>query len=151
MKLLIASDHAGASLKADLLKAKIPNLEFEDLGPASAETSVDYPRYADKVCSLLQGKSSRELQKPAAILICGSGVGMSIRANRYPGIRAVLAFDAEIATLSRKHNASNVLCLAGRRLDLDSARRIVEAWIASDFEGDRHLRRVSQLDDPVGG
>ncbi len=154
MKLYIASDHAGIELKSKLLRS-FPigkfNFEWVDLGPHSTE-SVDYPKYAGQlVQSVLaehsQDISKEELLKPRGVLICGSGVGMSIAANRYKGIRAVLALRKDIAQASREHNASNILCLGSRFISAEEAIEILATWLQTPFAGDRHLRRVKQMDE----
>lgn len=142
MKIAIGSDHAGFELKSHIAAflAKI-GIETEDLGPLD-ESSVDYPDYAKKVCeSVLSGKCER------GILVCGSGVGMSIAANRFKGIRAVLCTSLYLAEYSRLHNDSNVLCLPGRLMEKEAAENIVEKWLDTAFEGGRHERRVKKLDE----
>lgn len=147
MKLFIASDHAGVDLKAEFCRRK--GVEWVDLGPASAD-SVNYPDFAQKLCrEVLKANSGDALLQPCGVLICGSGVGMSIAANRFEGIRAVLTSDEEIARLSREHNASNILCLGARFTPPDRALRILDTWLATPFAGGRHLTRV-QLMDPKG-
>ncbi len=142
MKIAIGSDHAGFELKShlkELLSGK--GLDVQDLG-CPDESSVDYPDYAEKVCTaVLTGKCQR------GILVCGSGVGMSIAANRFKGIRAVLATSNYLAEYSRRHNDSNVLCLPGRLLEKAAAEEIVRIWLDTAFEGGRHERRVKKLDD----
>jgi ribose 5-phosphate isomerase B len=143
MNLFIASDHAGFELK-ESLKALAPNLgiTLTDLGTHSKE-SVDYPDYAHSLCkALIQAGAETYL----GILICGSGVGVSIAANRHPEIRAVLAETSEIAALGREHNHANVLCLGARFLDATKAAAIVKAFIEAKPDlGERHLRRVIKL------
>jgi len=142
MKIAIGSDHAGFELKSHIVAflAKI-GMETDDLGPFD-ESSVDYPDYAKKVCgAVLSGKCDR------GILVCGSGVGMSIAANRFRGIRAVLCTSLYLAEYSRLHNDSNVLCLPGRLMEKDTAEDIVEKWLDTAFEGGRHERRVKKLDE----
>ncbi len=151
VKLWIASDHAGVLLKKHIVQ-KFESFSSEawiDLG-AFSEESVDYPSFADSLCEqVLKHSSSEELLLPRGILLCGSGVGMSIRANRYTGIRAVLAESEQVARLSREHNASNVLCLGARVLDANVAERVVGAWLSSTFAGGRHQRRVEMLDQAI--
>lgn len=157
MRLLIASDHAGVELKSALIKDEelIQLIEWEDLGP-SQTSSVDYPEYAHKLCQ--QGLASCKAQQdlnptlseifldPIGVLICGSGVGMSIAANRHPGIRAVLTWDPSVAALSREHNASNVLCLGSRFVDFATAKKTLKAWIESSYQGGRHDRRLKGIE-----
>lgn len=163
MKLYIASDHAGFDLKAALTQKfqnTLPNsqpnsqsgekIEWIDLGPASAE-STDYPLYAQKLCEkVLSVFKDDERLRPCAVLVCGSGVGVSMAANRYRGIRAVLADRVDIARLSREHNASNVLCLGSRIVSEAEAFAILTEWLKTEFAGDRHLRRVNQMDIKKG-
>jgi len=138
-KVLIASDHAGFQLKEYLKKNNL-GVELIDLGTQSEE-SVDYPDYAKKLCSaLLGGQASR------GILICGSGQGMAIQANRFKDIRAALCWTPEVAKLSREHNDSNVLCLAGRLVDHQMSLEIAKVWLASEFAGGRHLKRTEKFD-----
>lgn len=151
MKLRIASDHAGFELK-EVLKKEFKDVEWLDLGPDSAE-STHYPKYAQKLCEdLLDNTPIEELHKnnPMGVLICGSGVGMSIQANRYMGIRAALCWKPEVAELSRLHNGSNVLCLSARLVDLELNKEILKKWMASTFEGGRHAERIRMLDMDEG-
>lgn len=139
--LLIASDHAGWALK-ERLKALLERrgLPYVDLGPAD-EGSVDYPDYAHKVAhAIRRGEADR------GVLVCGSGQGMAITANRHRGIRAALATDEETARLAREHNDANVLALGGRVVPADRAERILEAWLDTPFSGGRHARRVAKID-----
>lgn len=147
MKLFIASDHAGFELKAQLMKLGASvGVTWEDLGPTTAE-STDYPVYAQKLAeAVLHNKTREELLEPCGVLICGSGVGVSIAANRFEGIRAVLTLDAETAVLSRQHNASNVLCLGARLIQPEVGLEILRAWLKTPFEGGRHERRVQLIE-----
>ena len=136
----IAADHVGFDLK-QLLAAYLAErgLEVLDLGTEGPD-SVDYPDFADMLTSALaDGKAGR------GILICGSGIGMSIAANRKPGIRAALIHDAAAARIARQHNDANVLVLAGRTIAADVARHCVDAFLSTPFEGGRHARRVAKL------
>jgi ribose 5-phosphate isomerase B len=162
--LYIASDHAGFRLKSHLL-ASFPSLPWVDLGPASADR-VDYPDFADRVASKVRAaKNSGSAAEPvgggflplvaagrltaaAGVLICGSGQGMAMRANRYPEIRAALGWSEEAARLARAHNDANILCLGERLTDPALAPRILEAFLAQPFEGGRHIGRVAKLDAP---
>jgi glycine hydroxymethyltransferase len=142
----IGSDHAGFELK-QAIKAHLAGGAFvlEDLGAATLESS-DYPDYAAKVAhAVAQGSAD------AGILICGTGIGMSIAANKAPGVRAALCTTEEMARLARAHNDANVLCLGGRVLGIDAARAIVDAFLRAEFEqGTRHERRVKKLENPQG-
>lgn len=137
-KILIASDHAGFLLKKNLI-AELTKLGYKavDLGCDSAEKSVDYPDFAQKL--------AKKLTKEFGILICGSGVGISIAANRFKHIRAALCHNVKSAKLSRAHNNANVLCLGARVVTNQVAAKITKAFISGKFEGDRHARRVAKL------
>lgn len=141
MKFYIATDHAGIDLKdytVKLLNEK--GHEVIDLGPFSKDR-VDYPDYAVKVSkSVLEDKESQ------GILICGSGIGMSIAANRHTGIRAALCHDAYTATVARGHNDANILCFGERIVGRGVAESILDAWIASSFDGGRHCGRVEKIE-----
>jgi ribose 5-phosphate isomerase B len=141
-KLFIASDHAGFDLK-ESLKSALPQIAWEDLGTTSRD-SVHYPQYAAKLAKAVIG-SGLDLGEPCGVLICGSGVGVSIGANRFPEIRAALVWNEEIATLSREHNRSNVLCLPARFLNTAQAQSIVKAWLNAVFQEGRHAERVELL------
>ena len=141
MKIVIGADHGGVELKAkfvSVLKAK--GFEVEDVGTNTTE-SVDYPDYAAKVaCRVSQGKADQ------GILICNTGIGMSITANKFPRVRAAVCCTPEMAKLTRIHNYSNVLCLGGQILDEKTALEILEAWLANKPEtGGRHERRVNKI------
>jgi ribose 5-phosphate isomerase B len=140
VRIAVGSDHAGYGLKSRV----VPLLEAEghqvvDVG-ASSEESADYPLYAEQAARLVAGGEAER-----GVVVCGSGTGVSIAANKVDGIRAVNARDAEEAELGRRHNDANVLALAGRRLDERDAATIVHAFLAADFEGGRHGRRVDQI------
>ena len=141
MKFYVATDHAGIDLKditVEMLRAK--GHEVEDLGPYSKDR-VDYPDYAVKVCeNVLKDAAS------FGILICGSGIGMSMAANRFHGIRAALCHDAYTATVARGHNDANVLCFGERIVGVGVAESILDAWIAGTFEGGRHCGRVDKIE-----
>jgi len=141
MKIAIASDHAGYEEK-ERLKPVLNELgiQFEDLGTVS-EDSVDYPDYARKV-----GEAVADALYDRGLLLCGSGTGMAIAANKVPGVRAAVAWNEDIARLSRQHNDANVLALPARFLPQDEINKIVKAWIAADFEGGRHERRVEKIE-----
>ena len=140
MRIAVGSDHAGFSLKEKVgPMLERAGHEVVDVG-TSSEESTDYPRYAAEAARLVAGGEADR-----AVLVCGSGVGVSIVANKVEGVRAVNAHDPDEAELSRRHNDANVLALAGRRLGEDEARRIVERFLATEFEGGRHERRVDQI------
>lgn len=141
MKFYIATDHAGVDLKdytVELLKQK--GHDVIDLGPYD-KARVDYPDYAIKVCEAVL--ADKEAQ---GILICGSGIGMSMAANRHHGIRAALCHDAYTATVARGHNDANVLCFGERIVGKGVAESILDAWIAGSFEGGRHEGRVAKIE-----
>ena len=141
----LGSDHAGFALKDALATALAQKgYEVEDCGTFSTD-SCDYPDYARKVAKLV---STRQMP---GILVCGSGIGVSIVANKVRGVRAALVFDADQARLSKQHNDSNVLCFAGRLLDSESALQIVEVWLDTQFEGGRHSRRIQKIEAPRSG
>ena len=150
MILWIASDHAGFGLKEELKKiSKVAGhtIEWKDLGPAD-ESSTDYPMHAQILVHEVKAhKQGGELLQPCGVLVCGSGVGVSISANRFRGIRAVLATSLDLARLSRQHNASNVLCLGSRLTSSDLAQEILKTWLGTAFEGGRHERRVQLIDE----
>jgi len=142
MRIAIASDHAGFELKQHV-KAQLQTTGHDvvDVGPDSDE-STDYPRYARPAARLV-ADGDAEL----GVLVCGSGVGVSIVANKVPGVRAVNAHDVEEAQLARAHNDANVVTLSGRRLGGEQADAIVQAFIEAGFEGGRHARRVALIED----
>ena len=132
----IASDHAGVELKSSLIHV-LGNAT--DLGPSTTD-SVDYPDYANKLCEwVLSGENRR------GVLICGSGIGMSIAANRHAGIRAALVNSPELAMLARQHNDANVLCLGARFVSQEAAQACLHTFLRTEFEGGRHAARVEKL------
>jgi ribose 5-phosphate isomerase B len=141
--LLIAADHAGFELKERLKKLlDRTGIPYEDLGTHSAD-SVDYPDFARKVAQAVStGEAARGL------LVCGSGQGMAMTANRFPRVRAALAVDEEMARLSREHNDANVLTIGGRMVDPERAERILTTWLETPFAGGRHAGRVAKIENP---
>lgn len=138
----IASDHAGWELKQQLVAALAAmGYEVEDLGPAS-DASTDYPDYAHPLAARVS-----EGDAPRGVLLCGTGLGMSYVANRYPRVRASVAWAPEVAALARQHNDSNVLVLPARFVSEAEGVRILETWLETAFEGGRHERRVSKIDE----
>jgi ribose 5-phosphate isomerase B len=137
---LIASDHAGLSGKEAIKKTLDQmGVEYQDLGTHSEE-SVDYPDYAERVArGVVKGDAQR------GILVCGSGIGMQIAANKVPGIRAALAWNAETAALSRQHNDANVVAVGARTTAPDVIEQIVRTFLTTDFEGGRHARRIEKI------
>ena len=140
MRIAIGADHAGAALKGRLTQLLDErHVTYEDFGAASGE-SVDYPDYA---ASVARGVASGSFDR--GILICGSGIGMAIAANKVRGVRAAPVTDAAAARLSRQHNDANVLTLGARTLSVADAFEIVEVFLATPFAGGRHQRRVDQI------
>lgn len=144
MRIAMGSDHAGCELKAKIEELLTQlNHECCDWGCHTSE-SVDYPDYAKAVVkSILQSECER------GILICGTGIGMSIAANRYRGIRATLCNDVFTAELSRSHNDSNVLVLGARVIGTDLAMAIVKTWLNTSFSGGKHSRRLDKIEEPI--
>jgi len=139
--LFISSDHAGIELKANLINfLAIKEIEVEDLGCNSGD-SVDYPDYANRLTEKVLEDGNN-----MGILICGTGIGMSMAANRKKGIRAALCFNSVMANFSRIHNNANVLCLGARIIGEEVAKNIVDIFINSGFEWGRHKRRIDKLD-----
>lgn len=138
--LVIGSDHGGLDLKSALAKyLKERKIEVIDAGTAS-EASVDYPDFGLKVAELVaSGKADR------GILVCGTGIGMSIAANKVPGIRAALVTDTFMARMAKEHNNANILVLGGRVLDEQQACELVETWLDASFEGGRHQGRLDKI------
>lgn len=138
MTIAIAADHAGFPLKQAIIKA-LPDQVWLDLGTHGPE-SVDYPDFAGKLAgALADGLATR------GILICGSGVGISIAANRYAHIRCALVSKPEVASLARAHNDANVLAMGARFMDEETALACIKAFLETSFEGGRHARRVDKL------
>ena len=135
--IFIASDHAGFDLKKQIINSMKSN--FIDLGVDNKD-NVNYPDYAKKLVSKINST-----KKSKGILICGSGIGMSIAANRDKNIRAGLAFKSEIAKLMREHNDANVLILPGRFMDIQEAIKCVDKFLNTNFESGRHLNRINKL------
>lgn len=137
----IAADHAGFRLKERLiLELRALGYEPLDLGTSSAE-SVDYPDYAHPVASRVeQGEAAR------GVLLCGTGLGMAYAANRHPGVRAAVAWNAEVAELARTHNDANVLVLPARFVSEVEGVEILRRWLTTSFEGGRHSRRVEKIE-----
>ncbi|MDE5591781.1 MAG: ribose 5-phosphate isomerase B [Helicobacter sp.] len=140
MKFYIANDHAGIELKKTLAQSlHTMGHDVLDLG-CNNENSVDYPDFAAKLCQEVLKDSGS-----FGLLICGSGIGMSIAANRFNGIRAALCSDPYSAAMSRKHNDANVLCLGARIIGIDMAQNILQNFCQAQFEGGRHLQRIKKM------
>lgn len=141
MKITIGSDHGAVELKDEVKKvlAEFDGVEVKDVGTFDTK-SVDYPDIAEKVCAdVVSGESER------GIVLCGTGIGISIAANKIHGIRCALCNDVYSARMSREHNDANVLAMGGRVLGFGPASEIVRVWITTDFAGDRHERRVNKI------
>lgn len=138
----IASDHGGYQLKKKLVNhLKELQLDFVDLGTDNDTESVDYPDYGAKACREI----IKDLEHNKGILICGSGIGISIAANRFHDIRAALVYNEECAKLARQHNNANVICFGGRIVNHEDAISYLDIFLNTKFEGGRHCRRVDKL------
>jgi ribose 5-phosphate isomerase B len=142
MKIVIGCDHGALELKKEVLKvlAEFKDIETEDVGTFDAE-SVDYPDIAEKVCGkITKGEADR------GIVLCGTGIGISIAANKIKGIRAALCGDVFSARMSREHNDANVLAMGGRVTGFGPAGEIVRTWVTAEFsQGERHIRRIEKM------
>lgn len=138
MKIAIGSDHAGLRLKKILMES-VKNADFIDVG-TNTEESCDYPDYISRVATHVQsGKAD------AGIALCGTGIGASIVANKFDGIRAALCTNCFMSEMAKRHNNANVLVIGARVVGDDLAVRIVESWLAADYEGGRHQRRLDKI------
>jgi ribose 5-phosphate isomerase B len=139
--IVIASDHAGFELKARVIELlQGAGHEVRDLGPADS-SPVDYPDFAHRVAgAVASGEAER------GVLICGTGIGMSMTANRHPGVRAALCHDAFTAEMARRHNDANVLCMGGRVTGVGVAEQVVHLFLDTEFEGGRHRRRTERIE-----
>ena len=141
-KIAIASDHGGFDLKENIIAFLLKKgLEIDNLGAHSTD-SVDYPDYGIKLAQAITDKKFVR-----GILICGTGVGMSIVVNRFPGIRGTLCSDVYTAKMCREHNDSNVLILGGRVIEVGLAIQILETWLNTEFEGGRHQKRLDKINE----
>ena len=142
MKIALAADHAGYEEK-EKIKTTLDELglEYEDMGTYSCD-SVDYPDYAQKVGEAVAGGEYDQ-----GLLVCGSGTGMAIAANKVPGVRAAVAWNEDIARLAREHNNANVLSLAARFTSVEEMGKILRAWFGAHFDGGRHERRVEKISE----
>ena len=139
-KLYIASDHAGFTLKEFVKKKLSKKIKFDDQGPHSDEISVNYPDFAHKLCKKVSKNSSN-----MGILICGSGMGMAMAANRHKKIRAALCYSVKNTKLSRLHNNANVITLGARLINKNTAVKCINTFLKTKFEGGRHLKRVKKI------
>jgi len=142
--ILIASDHAGFELKEFIVSSLLDEHEIEDLGCYTKER-VDYPDYAKKLCEYISRSIEERKDDILGIVICGTGIGMSMACNRYPFIRCGLCHDLFTAEMTRKHNNANVLALGARVLEKEVAIDIINKFISTDFEGGRHADRIAKI------
>ncbi|MEQ8167807.1 MAG: ribose 5-phosphate isomerase B [Candidatus Eremiobacterota bacterium] len=139
--IIIGSDHAAYEKKEEVKKILTSlNIEINDVGTSSSEHSVDYPDIAQQVAGEISRGTFRR-----GILLCGSGIGISIAANKFPSVRAALCYSKEAAKLSRAHNDANILVLPGRLPLEDDVEDILKAWLETDFEEGRHARRIEKI------
>ena len=140
MKLAIGGDHAGFDYKEQMIEfLQKEGHEIKDFGPES-DASVDYPDHVHPLCEAVE-----KGEQTFGILLCGSANGVAMTANKHQGIRAGIAWEEELAELTRKHNNANVICIAARFLDYNKAVSIVKTFLATEFEGGRHGRRVDKI------
>tara|TARA_Y100000766_G_scaffold9050_1_gene6780 strand:- start:1275 stop:1700 length:426 start_codon:yes stop_codon:yes gene_type:complete len=139
-KIFIASDHGGFKLKKFIKSFLDKDFAIKDLGPKQNKKSVDYPDFAHKLC-----KQVSKNKNNIGILVCGSGVGMSIAANKNKGIRAALCYSVENAKLSRLHNDANVITLGERLIKKNIALKCVNTFLKTNFEGGRHIKRIKKI------
>ena len=139
-KIFISSDHAGYNLKEQIKKKFLKKYKFDDLGTHSSKVSVNYPDYAHKLCKKVSISSSR-----LGILVCGSGMGMSMAANRHKKIRAAVCYSVKNSKLSRLHNNANIITLGSRLTNKNTAFKCIDAFINTKFEGGRHKKRVKKI------
>jgi len=150
----LASDHAGLELKTNVIRFltdQFKSYKIIDHGPSDS-TSVDYPDYADKVCVELNTQSNNNSSNTLnrlGILICGSGQGMCLRANKYLNIRAALIYNNEIAQLAREHNNANIICLGARFCSTEQAYNWIKTFITTPFSEGRHALRVAKINKPT--
>ena len=139
-KIFISSDHAGFKLKEDIkISLKKKKLKFEDLGPIN-DDRVDYPDYAHKLA-----KKVKTNKNNVGILVCGSGTGMNIAANKHKNVRAAQCFNAKSTKLSRLHNDANIITLGSRLISKKNALKFVSIFLKTDFDGGRHLKRIKKI------
>lgn len=142
MKIAIASDHAGYPMKSDIQKFLADkHIEVIDLGTDS-DKSVDYPRFADKLAAHILAKKA-----DLGILICGTGIGISMAANRHKGIRAALLYSDDVTIMAKKHNNANVMVFGGRTMDIKDVCHRIEIFLNTEFEGGRHQNRIDLMDN----
>lgn len=144
MLISIGSDHAGYKLKEEIKNYLTSlNIQVKDCGTSNKETSVDYPDYGHAVAIDVINKNA-----DFGVVICGSGNGINISANKHKGIRSALCWNEEIAKLARLHNDANILALPGRFIDIEEAKRAVYTFLNTPFEGGRHINRINKIEIP---
>ena len=139
-KIFISSDHAGFNLKEQIKKKFSKKYKFQDLGTVNSKDSVNYPDYAHKLCRKVENNSSN-----IGILVCGSGMGMSMAANRHKKIRAAVCYSVKNTKLSRLHNNANIITLGSRLTKKNTAFKCINVFINTKFEGGRHKKRVKKI------
>ena len=139
-KIFISSDHAGYTLKEQIKKKFMNKYRFQDLGTDNSKKSVNYPDYAHKLCRKVSNNS-----KNIGILVCGSGMGMSMAANRHKKIRAAVCYSVKNTKLSRLHNNANIITLGSRLTKKNTAFKCIEVFMKTKFEGGRHNKRVKKI------
>ena len=140
VKIVVGSDHAGFELKQIITEhLSERNMNYEDFGTNCLD-SVDYPDYAKKVAEEVNSKDLI-----MGILVCGSGQGMAMTANRFKNVRAAICHNSDVAKVTRQHNDANVLCLGSRFIDMSEAIKCVDVFLSTDFEGERHLKRINKI------
>ena len=141
--IIIAADHAGADVAVDLASwLEVEGVEVANVGAVNSLERIDYPDIADALVTELE-------EGDLGVLICGTGIGMSIRANRYAHIRAAVVWDEETAQLAKEHNHANVICLGARKMDIEKMKRCVRTFLDSDELGGRHAQRCEKLAEVV--
>ena len=140
VKIAVGSDHAGFELKQIIIEhLSERNMNYVDFGTNCLD-SVDYPDYAKKVAEEVNSKDLI-----MGILVCGSGQGMAMTANRFKNVRAAICHNSDVAKVTRQHNDANVLCLGSRFIDISEAIKCVDIFLSTDFEGERHLKRINKI------
>ena len=139
-KIFISSDHAGYELKEQIKKKFFKKYKFQDLGTNGSKVSVNYPDYAHKLCKKMINSTSN-----MGILVCGSGMGMSMAANKHKKIRAAVCYSVKNTKLSRLHNNANIITLGSRLTKKNTAFKCIDAFINTKFEGGRHKKRVKKI------
>ena len=139
-KIFIASDHAGYDLKEKIISKFSKKNKFYDIGTKNSKKSVNYPVYAHKLCKKVIKNS-----KNVGILVCGSGIGMSMAANRHKKIRAAVCYSVKNAKLSRLHNNANIITLGSRLIKKNLAFKCIETFLKTEFEGGRHIKRIKKI------